>query len=408
MRLLIVGINFFPELTGIGKYTGEMALFLANRGFDIHVIAAPPYYPHWKVQKPYRTWMYVNERWGNIQIYRCPLWVPKHPSGLKRLLHLASFSLSSIPVLLRQIFWKPDIVMVIVPAIASAPLSLITARLSGAKAWLHVQDFEVDTAFNLDILSSSGLLARSLVFFEGLLLRSFDVVSTISNRMVERLKVKGVAPTKIILLKNWVDTDKIFPLTGRRNPVRKELNIDEDKIVVLYAGNMGEKQGLEVLIDTARRLKEHTNIYFVLCGDGVVRQSIEKQARDLTNVRFIPLQPIEKLNLLLNMADIHVLPQRADVADLVMPSKLIGMLASGKPVVAMARTNTEIAQVIEATGVLIPPENVDALVDALLRLSIDDTLREQLGEQGRKYACDHYGQDIVLEQLQEQLMKLMD
>ena len=155
MRILICGINFKPELTGIGKYTGELVEYLAEAGHEIRVVTAPPYYPQWKVLSGYSGWRYQLERNAGIRIYRCPLWVPKNPKGLSRIIHLTSFAISSTVPLLLQLAWKPQIVISIAPAILSAPFALLVAKLSGAKSYLHIQDFELDAASSLGLIPIS-------------------------------------------------------------------------------------------------------------------------------------------------------------------------------------------------------------------------------------------------------------
>ncbi len=156
MRILIYGLNFYPELTGIGKYTGELAAYLAAKHHEVRVITAPPYYPQWKVNKPYRSWQYLQEKWEGVEVFRCPLWVPGNPSGVKRLLHLGSFVLSSFPVLLGQSKWKPNIILNIAPSIFTALPTLIVSKICSATTWLHIQDFEMEAAFNLGILRGSS------------------------------------------------------------------------------------------------------------------------------------------------------------------------------------------------------------------------------------------------------------
>src|SRR6266487_797947 len=290
MRLLLVGINFHPEITGIGKYTGEMAAYLSKQRHQIRVVTTAPYYPYWKTQPGYQWWKYKQEAWCDIAVYRCPLWVPHQPTGFKRLLHLFSFALSSFPVLLAQVFWKPDLVLCVAPAFFSAPLALLTARLSRAKAWLHVQDFELDAATNLGLLPSDHFLIRLATRVESWLLRRFDCVSTISNRMLSGLKKKGVAEERSYLFSNWVDMNSIFPLPDSRSVLRTLFDLPEDKIIVLYSGNMGNKQGLEIVVDAARELQPATQILFVLCGEGAAREGLEQAAHDLPNVKFLPLQ----------------------------------------------------------------------------------------------------------------------
>ena len=404
VKILIHSINYFPELTGIGKYSGEMAEWLSSRGHEIRVVAAPPYYPEWKVGRDYSGARYSREAIRGVNVFRCPLWVPKKPSGLKRIIHLASFALSSLPVMLGQVFWKPDIVFVVEPPLFCLPGAWLVARLSGAKAWLHVQDFEVDAAFDLGILPA-GKIRNIVLFTERFMMRRFDRVSTISTKMMEKLEKKGVIRNKTSLFPNWVDTEAIFPREA--SAMRKELRIPEEEIVCLYSGNMGEKQGLEILIEAARLLKEEKSIRFVLCGDGSARERLYGSANDLSNIVWLPLQPLEKLNDLLNMADIHLLPQRADAADLVMPSKLAGMLASGKPILATARAGTEIAQALEKCGKLVEPGDARGLADAIFQLAGNMPLRKSLGERARNHAVEHLDRDVVLSAFEDGLRSVV-
>ena len=120
MKILVYGINYSPELTGIGKYTGEMVEWMASRGHDVRVITAPPYYPEWKVGERYSSWRYRREE-GAATVWRCPLYVPKQPSTLKRLIHLGSFALSSFFPLMAQRRWKPDRIIGVVPTLFCTP-----------------------------------------------------------------------------------------------------------------------------------------------------------------------------------------------------------------------------------------------------------------------------------------------
>jgi colanic acid biosynthesis glycosyl transferase WcaI len=406
MRILIVGLNFDPELTGIGKYTGEMAACL-SRSHVVRVVTTAPYYPYWQVQKGYTWWQYKREIWGSILVYRCPLWVPRQPSGLKRLLHLFSFALSCFPVLLRQMFWKPDLVLCVAPALFSAPFAWFTARLSGAKAWLHIQDFELDAATKLGLLSSGNFLTRWAANVEGWLLVRFDQVSTISNRMIQGLKSKGVHSNRAYLFPNWVDKNQIFPLPDSRKTLRRIFDLPEDKVIVLYSGNMGRKQGLEILVDVACETQTKDEIFYLFCGEGTARKDLESRARGLPNIKFISLQPAEKLNQLLNTADIHILPQRADAADLVMPSKLLGMMASGKPVIATANPETEIGAVVGQNGVLIPPGDQPALCQAILGLAESSQKRLCLGQKGRAFVCENWTPERILADFELHLRELV-
>ena len=405
MRILIHGINFAPELTGTGKYTGEMAEWLTVRGHEVCVVTAPPYYPEWRIGAGYSAWKYRRDSYsGGSVVYRCPLWVPSRASGLKRLLHLFSFAVSSFPVMLRQVFWQPDLVWVVEPALFCAPGTWLAARLCGAKTWLHVQDFEVDAAFDLGLLKGRWL-RRMVLTVERWLLRRFDRVSTISHRMLARLDTKGVPEERQMLFPNWVDTEQIFPMPERGGgSLRQDLGLPDDAVVALYSGNMGQKQGLEIVIEAARTLVSESRIRFVMCGQGAGFAQLRAMAEDLSNIVWLPLQPLERLNELLNMADIHLLPQRADAADLVMPSKLTGILASGRPVVATAAEGTEVWSVVAGRGINTPPGDAEAFAEAVRALAGNADERMRLGRQGRKYAEENLSTDAVLLRFERELL----
>lgn len=192
MRVLVYAINHAPEIIGAGKYVGEMAAWLTAQGHAVRVIAAPPYYPAWRVAPGHSAWRYGVEMIDQATVYRCPLYVPTRPTAPRRVLHLLSFALGSLPVALWQgALWRPDVLFVVAPALVCAPAAWLAARIGGAMAWLHIQDFEVDVAFELGLMKSPPL-RRLVTFLERHLMRRFDVVSAISPRMCERLALKGV------------------------------------------------------------------------------------------------------------------------------------------------------------------------------------------------------------------------
>ena len=395
MRILIYGLNFWPELIGIGKYTGELADWLAKQGEDIRVVTAPPYYPKWRVGNGYSGWRYKREKLSHITVWRCPIWVPKKVTGVKRIIHLMSFAVSSIPIMLYNILWKPDVVFVVEPTFFCAPAGWFTAKTSGAKSWLHIQDFETDAALKLELLPQ-GVIFNLVKAFESFMMLGFHRVSTISEKMLEILKEKKVPDIRTLVFPNWVNTNDIHPL-GLRDGLRRELGIGENTVIVLYSGNMGKKQGLEIVIEAARILTEATDILFILCGAGVERNKLMRIAQGMRNVRLLPLQPYESLNELLNLGDIHILPQRADAEDVVMPSKLTGILACGGSLIATARPYTELCEVVtQAGGIAIEPGNGIELARQIKKLAEDDDLRSRMKNESREYAEKHLSKEAIL------------
>lgn len=396
MKILVYGLNFSPELIGVGKYTGEMAQWLTERGHAVRVVTAFPYYPQWRIDKPYRGSVYRRERRGEVNVYRCPLWVPRRPGAAwRRVLHLLSFAISSAPVAIWQgTVWRPEIVIGIEPTLCAAPAALAAARFGGARAWLHVQDLEVEAAFGVDLLRGDRL-RRAASRIEGAILGAFGNVSSISRRMCARLAAKGAPQERIRLVPNWVDTTEIFPL-AHPSPMRRAFGLEEHATVALYAGNMNEKQGLDTLVAAARALLAHRDIQFVLAGEGAARARIAAAGAGLANLRLLPLQPTERLNDLLNLADIHLLPQRRGVADLVMPSKALGMMASGRPIVAGTDPDTELGAVVASCGIAVPPEDAAAMAGAVLALARDPARRAALGAAGRRRVVAEWSKTAVL------------
>ena len=395
MRVLILGLNFAPELIGVGKYTADFAAWLGERGHQVRIVTAPPYYPDWRVGRGYAAWRYRRETVGGARVVRCPLWVPAEPSPMRRVLHLISFAVSSfVPCLWQALSWRPDVVWTVEPTSLAAPTALLAARLSGAIACLHVQDLEIEAASELRMLARSRLY-RMIRAGYGWLLRRFDLVSTISERMRRRLVAHGVGEERLCLFPNWVDTGAILPLAeGSR--LRAKLGFGADHLIVLYAGSMGEKQGLEGLAAVVDRLADCPAIQFVLCGAGAARPRLERLLARRPNVTLLPLQPREWLNDLLNLADIHILPQRAEAARFALPSRLGGMLASGRPVVAQA-AGGELARAARAGGVAVAPDEPASMARAIRALGADDERRRRLGRAARRFAETHLDRELIIQ-----------
>ncbi|WP_336219216.1 colanic acid biosynthesis fucosyltransferase WcaI [Citrobacter amalonaticus] len=386
MKILVYGINYSPELTGIGKYTGEMVEWMARQGHDVRVITAPPYYPQWKVGERYSAWRYRREE-GNATVWRCPLYVPKQPSTLKRLLHLGSFALSSFFPLMAQRRWKPDRIIGVVPTLFCTPGMRMLAKLSGARTLLHIQDYEVDAMLGLGMAGKSkgGKVAKLASAFERSGLHNVDYVSTISRSMMNKAQEKGVPAEKVIFFPNWSEVARFQQVNDDDvTALRQQLGLPDDKKIILYSGNIGEKQGLENVIVAAEQLQAQPLI-FAIVGQGGGKARLEKMAseRGLTNVRFFPLQSYDALPALLKMGDCHLVVQKRGAADAVLPSKLTNILAVGGNAVITAEAETELGQLCDSypgIAVCVEPESVPALVcgieQALVMPKVNTVARE--------------------------------
>ncbi|SEA98735.1 colanic acid biosynthesis glycosyl transferase WcaI [Pedobacter hartonius] len=386
-RILVLGINCLPELTGIGKYTGEMVSWMAEQGHETTMITGFPYYPNWKVQEPYKGNWYINETMfdGNLKIYRCPLYIPSKPSGLKRLIHESVFFVSAGFAVLKMLFKpKQDLIIAIAPPFHLAILALFYRFFKGGRILYHVQDLQIEAAKELKMLRYKWMFDM-LFSIEYFILRKMDFISTISEGMMKRVGNK--IPKRITFFPNWVDTETFYPLPDR-NGLKTKWGFKRDDYVVLYSGSIGEKQGLDSLIRIAENLKAYENIQFVICGTGpykqeLIRMTTEKQ---LPNLEFLPLQGFDVFNEFLNMADIHLVLQKANASDLVMPSKLTTILAVGGLALVTANPGTTLHDVIteHGMGVIVEAEREDLLGAAIINIVEND--HEPCRKNARKYA----------------------
>ena len=414
LNILIKSLNYAPELTGIGKYTGEMAAWLAARGHEVDVVAGLPHYPEWIVFPEYRRRGLRREMLNGARILRTPhlVPVPTRVSTLGRILMETSFSLAGlywwIGILCRR--RRYDLVIAVCPPLQGAIMPWLYGLVRRVPWVLHIQDFQVDAAVRLRMLRL-GPLQRLLYAGENLLVRMATRVSTIAPAMCRRAIEKGAAPERTWLVPNWTDTDAIAP-GARDNGLRDELGFDARHLLVLYAGAMGAKQGLEVVLQAAALVREQPQLQFVLVGSGGDRPHLEALARELalTNLRFLPVQPEARMSDLLAMGDMHLVVQRAQAADLVMPSKLANIMAAGRPAVATAAADTELHDLLSRLdcGVVVAPEDAAALAEALLRLADDPARREQMGRNARAYAEQHLNRDVILTGFEQQLTELVD
>lgn len=407
MRILFFGINYAPELTGIGKYTGEMGAWFARQGHDVHVITALPYYPEWEIHKTYKKKLWHTEVIEGVNIHRVPLYVPKDASSVKRIIHEFSFLVSTLPFWISFLFSKKiDVILCIAPPFHLAVIPWLYTRLKKS-IWInHIQDLQVDAAKDLGMIKNETFL--NIMFgLERFFLRKGNRVSTISEGMRKKVMNKGIDANHVILFPNWVDSQIIKPLS-KEESLRKELGFLQQDKIVLYSGNLGEKQGLESIIRLAVKFKDDISVKFVICGSGGGKEKLQLLAKDsrLENVYFFPLQPYEKLSALLAMADLHLVLQKGSASDLVMPSKLTGILAAGGCVLVTALPGTSLYDVLieHEMGIIVKPEDDEDLERGVKKGLFEDNAFYK--QKARLYAEMHLDKDNILRQFELNLTNL--
>ncbi len=404
-KVLILGINYAPELTGIGKYTGEMGAWLAENGYACTVVTSFPYYPNWKIQPPYTGKWYKKEtlRNGDEVIYRCPLYVPSVPGGLKRILHDASFFFSSFFIICYLLF-KPrhQHIFCIAPPFHLGFLAIFYRLFKGGKINYHIQDLQIEAAKDLKVIKA-GFVFRILFALERFILRHVDSISSISTGMINKIRLKTRKP--VAFFPNWVDTVRFFPLEDRSG-LKGFWNFSPGDKVVLYSGSIGEKQGLDALVDIAVRCLDKPGIKFIICGTGPYRQKLEDFAgeRGAVNLSFLPLQDMEVFNRFLNFADVHLVLQKSGASDLVMPSKLTTILSAGGLVIATATEGSSLHEDItgHAMGIVIPPEDNEELLKAILTACGGEYANER--KNARTYAETFLNKETILKRMTETIL----
>ncbi len=409
--ILLISPNFTPEPTGIGKVNGEMINWFAKDGFNCDVITAFPYYPQWRIQPPYKNRWFKKEKMavpdasGSITVYRCPFYIPAKPSGLKRIAQDFSYWLSMPWIALKFILArkKYDLIITIAPPFHLGRVGLMMKKKTSAKLLYHVQDLQIEAAQELNIVPGKKLLN----YFYGIerkILNRADFVSAISPNMVKKIKAK--TDREVIYFPNWVDTEVFHPLSNRSS-LRTKWGFQPDDIIFLYSGAIGEKQGLENILHTAEDLIPKTKIKFIICGSGPYTDKLLKDAESmrLKNVSFLPVQDISLFNEFLNMADYHLVLQKGNASDLVMPSKLSTILAVGGVSIVTTSPGTSLYALYTENdiGHVIEPDNHRLLSNLIKDLKPGPEF-ECKSKNARNYATSHLNIDSIMNSFKEKTL----
>ncbi|GGG93686.1 colanic acid biosynthesis glycosyltransferase WcaI [Polaribacter pacificus] len=400
-KLTIIGINYYPEDTAIGLYTSQLATYFNNEGVEVSVLTGFPYYPSWKISKSYKnkSWFY-KENINGVQVYRYKQYVPQRPTFLRRIFHLLDFTFGTFINLFK--IQKADVVLCIVPFTSTIFLGSILAKLKKAKLWIHIQDFEFDAASDSEMTkkkSKTSIFYKVLFRVEKRLLQAADVRSTISHSMLKKLVSKN-ADKKSVLLPNWVDLSTIDPVLSTRHHYLKS-----DGFKILYSGNIGEKQDWEFFLQFAKQLEKNKQIELIIVGDGSKRSWLENELIGSKNVTLYPPVPYSELSDLLCSADLHFLFQKGDIIDAVMPSKILGMMASEKPSLITGNLNSEVSTIISESkaGAYFSSSELIKVLDFVSLVERDLSLRKEFGINARKYVSKNFSKDEVLKQFKRVL-----
>jgi colanic acid biosynthesis glycosyl transferase WcaI len=397
-RILIIGINYFPEDSAIGLYSTEKAEYLVSKGFDVTVITGFPYYPQWEIRDDYKSKPYlVKETINGVKVFRSKQYVPKDPTFIKRIIHLISFTFGNFINLFRVN--KPDIVISIVPFTTSALLGWFIKKRYKSKHWVHIQDFEFDAAIDSGLLTGNKKVVIDLLqSIEKFVLSKADIVSTISFGMIAKLKQK--TKTNTFYLTNWIDTTKFSS-----NKIKSHRYLESNAFKILYSGNIGAKQDWGFFIEFLNHVKSIDNVEVIVVGEGAEKDSLLSKIKHYSIVKHYNLVPYEELPSLLSSADLHILFQKTDVIDTVMPSKILGMMASAKPSIVTGNLKSEVATVFKESqsGFYFDDTEMEAIIQKIRILKNDKKLSQNIGLNAMDYVNRKFSKTEVLDNFIDKL-----
>ena len=384
MRVLVLCPHFEPDTAPTGTVMTEIVHQLAAQGHEIDVVTSLPWYEHHEVLDEWkgRPWRRTTTAWGSItRVHPFPTDKTNIPA---RAAGFAGFTgLVGVLALFRR--RRPDVVLTMSPPLTLGLPAWVVARLRRAAFVFNVQDIFPDVAIEVGAITNTKVIAL-LRWLERFVYRRADAVTVLSSDLAENVEAKVAGKTMVRVIPNFVDTERIQP-ADRHTPYRDEIGAG-DRRIVLYAGNLGYSQPLDLVIETARRWNaRRDDVCFVINGGGSERPRLEALAEGLDSVVFRDFQPAERLPEVLASGDVHLIVLKAGLARSSVPSKLYSTLAAARPVLASIDPGTEISRVLaeQACGVAVPPDDVDAFEAALARLLDDDDARAVMGERGRAF-----------------------
>lgn len=394
MNVVVLCPHFDPDVAPTGVVMSRIAHELVERGHRLHLVTALPWYQRHAIEPGWDGQLVRTEptAWGRIsRVHPFPTDkrnIPARALAFGGFTALATAVGASTPM-------RPDVVLAMSPPLTLGPAGWAVARLRRVPMVFNIQDVFPDVAVELGLLQGERVIAAARQL-ERVTYRLSDAVTVLSDDLADNVRAKITAglegdvaarqAAKVRVIPNFVDTDRIRP-TERENSYRAEFGLG-DRPVVMYAGNVGFSQSLDLVLLTARAFAvDRPEVVFVINGGGAARPELEQRAADLPNVRFVDMQPAERLPEVLAAADVHVVPLKAGLAWSSVPSKLYSILASGRPLVASVDEGTEVARTVlrADAGLAVPPDDPAAFTAAVSHLLDDPQAAAAMGAAGRRF-----------------------
>jgi len=393
--IVIITPFYYPEDTAIGLYTTQFSRFLATKGFKVKIITGFPNYPHWKIYPNYTEYpVYYSETINDIEIIRYKQYIPEKVTFKGRIFMMFSLFYGTF-VNLRKIK-NSEVVICIIPFTISILPALFLSKIKKSKLWIHIQDFEFDLALDSGIVKNNNgffkIFKRILSFSERKLLNTADIVSSISYSMLNKIQIKS-KHKEPFYFPNWVSAEKINPINYSHHSY-----INKNKFTLLYSGNIGEKQDWLLCKNLCGLIQKTDEVEIIIVGDGAYSNTLKNNLSKFDFVKFFPPVPYHELSDLLCSTNIHFLFQKQDVIDSIMPSKILGMMASKKPSIITGNKNSEVANIIDQSrgGFYFSGNDAYPVYETILELKNNSKLSNEMGENARLFITDKFSEQKIL------------
>jgi len=405
MRILLLTMYFAPDPAANANIVTALAEELVALGHEVHVVASFPHYEHNEILPEYQGKLIEHTQEGPFDIRRVYVHTGyDKKSVFGRLLQYASFGILSTYAAWRAPTY--DIILTPSPPLTIGMTAYLASRLHRTPYIYNVQDIWPEVAIRLGLMTNQKAV-RFFEWMERFVYRKAAAVSVISQGFFNNLRGKGVPCEKLAIIPNFVDVDFITP-QPKVNHFSKAHGLDE-KFVLLYAGNVGYSQSLDTVLDAAATLRDHPDIVFLIVGNGTAKEGLEQRAADLQldNVRFFPFQPKEDLPAMMATADVSLVPLKSSISANSVPSKVLTIMASGRPVLASIDADSDVTLLLNEAkcGLAVTPDDPTALSEAILQLYAEPDRRGEMGRNGREYVETHFTPKAIAAQYNELLYR---
>jgi len=403
MKVLLVNQFFFPDVAAVAQLMVDLAEDLTEKGVQVSVLCGRANYSR-EQNDPHVS----NLHFKQVKIYRLLSLNLKGRSGFVHLLNYLSFLLLAP---LRAITLpKHDCAIVFTNPPLIAFVGWLLKLLHGTKFIYVVEDLYPDVAIGLGFLKRDSIPTKMASRVSSFLLRHADRVVALGNRMKQELLLKGVKEEKVVIIPNWADGSDIYPLEKSKNWFVEKHRL-KGKFVVQYSGHMGEGHDFLTILRAAEKLREHTGIAFLFIGDGPRQTEIRefKEHHKLDNMLLLPYQDRADLRLSLGCADVALISLKTELEPLMLPCKVYGIMASGRPFIYIGSDQGEISRIAQTAGCgfTVPPGNAKMLAQTILKLRQDERLRRELGSRARDYFLEHFERKLATTRYHDLLANVM-